>query len=69
MPERMRIYKPTLDQVRRSIIGIIGDPNSPARDPRTEARQLAIAREALRLVENILGHWDYRGYLAELGRR
>jgi hypothetical protein len=68
VPGSLRIYQPTLDQVRRSVIGIIGDPDEPTHDPRAEARQLAIAREALHLVKNTLDHWDYRGYLVEAGK-
>lgn len=69
VPGCLRIYQPTLRQVRRSLVRIIGDPRSPPTDPAARARQIAIAEDALRLVQHTINRWDYQGFVLERGGR
>lgn len=48
--ETLRIYRQTFDQVRRSIVGIVGDPDEPPQDHHLDIRQDTAAREARQLA-------------------
>jgi hypothetical protein len=69
VPVALRIYEKTLKQVRQSIVGIVGDPDQPETDLDVLERQIAIAREALTLVENTVHYWERKGYVAQPGHK